>query len=41
MIRCGDPVTDANTNVTPQIAGPLSIASNGEITSSQHSFWHL
>jgi hypothetical protein len=23
----GDPVTDANTNVTP-IAGPLSIASN-------------
>ncbi|MFV8357641.1 beta strand repeat-containing protein, partial [Flavobacterium sp. XS1P32] len=24
----GDPVTDANTNVTPQIAGPLSIASN-------------
>jgi hypothetical protein len=28
----GDSVTDANTNVTPQTAGPLSIASNGEIT---------
>ncbi|MFV8351851.1 beta strand repeat-containing protein, partial [Flavobacterium sp. XS2P14] len=27
-----DPVTDANTNVTPQISGPLSITSNGEIT---------
>jgi hypothetical protein len=30
MILYGDPVTDANTNVTPQIAGPLSIASNGD-----------
>ncbi|WP_347752960.1 Ig-like domain-containing protein [Flavobacterium sp. T-16] len=28
----GDLVTDANTNVTPQIAGPLSIANNGDIT---------
>ncbi|WP_220485195.1 DUF11 domain-containing protein, partial [Flavobacterium sp. SOK18b] len=28
----GDFVTDANTNVTPQTAGPLSIASNGDIT---------
>jgi hypothetical protein len=25
-------VTDANTNVTPQTAGPLNIASNGDIT---------
>ncbi|MGZ9677418.1 Ig-like domain-containing protein [Flavobacterium sp. GNP001] len=28
----GDPVTDANTNITPKTTGPLSVASNGEIT---------
>jgi hypothetical protein len=35
-----NPVTDANTNVTPQIAGPLSIASNGEITLAANTVWH-
>ncbi len=28
----GDLVTDTNTNVTPSTVGPLSIASNGEVT---------
>ncbi|MFV8352048.1 hypothetical protein ACNQHI_03685, partial [Flavobacterium sp. XS2P14] len=28
----GDLVTDTNTNITPKTTGPLSVASNGEIT---------